>query len=81
MFPEGEEFDITRKNARKHLSFGYGIHFCLGAPLAQLEFKIVLQELTKRLPDLRLVPNQDYQFAENTSFRAPTSLLVEWKNQ
>lgn len=78
-FENGEDFDITRKNARKHLSFGYGIHFCLGAALAQLEFKIVLQELTKRIPNLQLTPNQVYEFPTNTSFRAPAGLMLEWE--
>lgn len=78
-FPDGETFDITRKNARKHLSFGFGIHFCLGAALAQLEFKIVLQELTRRIPNLQLTPNQVFEFPDNTSFRAPAGLMLEWE--
>jgi cytochrome P450 len=40
-----------------HLSFGNGIHFCLGAPLARLEGKIVLSAVLKRLPNLRIDPN------------------------
>lgn len=78
VFAHGEEFDISRKNARHHLSFGSGIHFCLGSPLAQLEFRIVLEELTQRMPQLRLKPGQSFEFAPNTSFRAPVSLLAEW---
>lgn len=78
LFEEGETFDIERANAKQHLSFGFGIHYCLGSPLAQLEFKIVLEELTQRLPSLGLVADQEYTFAENMSFRAPLSLWVEW---
>ena len=44
-FPKPERFDIGRENAKPHLSFGFGIHFCLGAPLARLELKIILEEL------------------------------------
>lgn len=78
VFGDGEEFNILRENAGEHLSFGNGIHFCLGSPLAKLEFKIVLEELTRILPQLRLTPGQEFKFACNTSFRAPASLYVEW---
>jgi len=74
--PEG--FDIERANARTHTSFGYGIHFCLGAPLARLQAKVVLEELTRALPQLALVPDQTFGFVPNTSFRAPLSLHVRW---
>lgn len=77
-FTEGETFDIERKNAGQHLSMGSGIHFCLGAPLAKLEAKVVLEELTTRMPNLKLKPKQTYEFAYNTSFRAPVALHVEW---
>jgi cytochrome P450 len=77
-FEQGENFDIERTNAKEHLSFGYGIHFCLGSPLAKLEFKIVLEELIKAIPNLYIKPNQTFKFAPNTSFRAPVALEVEW---
>jgi cytochrome P450 len=77
-FPAGDTFDIARTNAKEHLSFGYGIHFCLGSPLAKLEFKTVLEELTLLVPNLRLTKNQDFKFALNTSFRAPVALETEW---
>tara|TARA_R110002020_G_scaffold34530_6_gene104957 strand:- start:751 stop:1983 length:1233 start_codon:yes stop_codon:yes gene_type:complete len=77
-FENGEEFDITRENSKEHLSFGFGIHFCLGSPLAKLEFKTVLEELTRLVPNMKLKENQEFKFAENTSFRAPVSLEVEW---
>lgn len=77
-FENGETFDIQRPNAKEHLSFGYGIHFCLGSPLAKLEFKIVLEELTRKIPHLTIKENQVFQFALNTSFRAPVALEVEW---
>lgn len=77
-FENGEEFDITRENSKEHLSFGFGIHFCLGSPLAKLEFKTVLEELTRLVPNMKLKENQEFKFAENTSFRAPVALQVEW---
>ncbi len=77
-FPQAERLDLQRENARTHLSFGFGIHYCLGAPLARLEVKVILEELTRRLPSLRLAPGQRWEFPPNTSFRGPAQLLVEW---
>ena len=49
-FPNGDQFDIHRK-IDHHLSFGYGIHFCLGAALARLEARVALDEVLQRFPD------------------------------
>jgi cytochrome P450 len=77
-FTDPERFDIDRANARAHISLGYGIHFCVGAPLARLQLKVVLEELTQTLPGLELVPDQAFGFVPNTSFRAPLALHVRW---
>jgi cytochrome P450 len=78
MFPEPDLFDIARKNSRRHFAFGFGRHLCLGAPLARIEMQIFLEELTCRLPHMRLVPDQSFSYSPNTSFRGPERLLVEW---
>jgi cytochrome P450 len=54
VFERGGELDVTRADARKHLSFGHGPHFCLGASLARLEGEIALTELTRRFPRIEL---------------------------
>jgi cytochrome P450 len=56
IFPDPDAFRIDRPlgEVRKHISFGYGVHFCLGAPVARLEAKIALTRLIARLPRLRL---------------------------
>ena len=77
-FPDPDAFDIRRPNAHQHLSFGFGAHFCLGAPLARVEARIVLEEVSARLPSLRLVAGQRLEFLPNISFRGPLSLSVEW---
>ena len=74
----GEELDIHRKDARGHISFGFGRHFCLGAPLARFEFVVLLEELAKRLPTMRLVEDQDLMPVETVQFRGPQQLWVEW---
>lgn len=52
-FPDAERFDITRR-AKRHLGFGHGAHYCLGASLARLEARVAFEELLAALPDYRL---------------------------
>jgi cytochrome P450 len=77
-FPDPDRFDVRRANARDHLSFGGGAHLCLGAPLARLEARVVLEELTAALPSLRLKPDQTFEFMPIVGFRGPRAVLVGW---
>jgi cytochrome P450 len=78
-FEAGEDFDITRPNAREHLSFGFGIHYCLGNMLAKLQAKIALEEVARLAPDLQLDNPDGIAFRENLSFRVPETVPVSWK--
>src|SRR5258707_7465913 len=53
-FPELERFDITR-HTHRHIAFGHGIHFCIGAPLSRLETSIALPMMVEKLPQLQRV--------------------------
>jgi cytochrome P450 len=80
-FARAGEFDVTRADARNHLTFGKGTHFCAGAPLARMEMKIVLENFVAKAPGMRLQPGQKFDFLPNISQRGPDSLLVEFVNQ
>ncbi|MEU8891121.1 cytochrome P450 [Streptomyces sp. NPDC048442] len=56
-FPQPDTFDIRRR-PNPHLGLGRGRHHCLGAPLARLELRVLLEEATRRLPGLRLSPGR-----------------------
>ncbi len=63
VFADPDTFDMTRQ-PNPHIAFGYGIHFCLGAPLARLEAPIALNALLQRMPDLRLTTD-DLEWVPN----------------
>jgi cytochrome P450 len=72
-YPRPDEVDLGRDNARTHLAFGKGIHYCVGARLARLEAQVVLTELLNRTSLIELDPSEPPQRAE--------SLLVRRLNQ
>jgi cytochrome P450 len=72
--PDGERFDI-RREVRHHLTFGHGIHFCLGAALARLEGRVALEEILKRFPEWE-VDAQGAKLASTTTVRGWEKLPV-----
>jgi cytochrome P450 len=73
-FPDPDRLDLRREDNR-HLSFGMGIHFCLGAPLARVEGQVAISEMVRRLKAPRLATEQpDYK--ENITLRGLASLRV-----
>jgi len=81
LFPDPEAIDIHRENVKAHLALGYGIHYCVGAPLARLEMTVLFEEMTQLMPSLRLIGNQDLAYTRNISFRGPLSLEVAWNER
>ncbi|KKD05922.1 cytochrome P450 [Streptomyces sp. WM6386] len=78
-FTAPDDVDLARANARMHLAFGYGVHQCLGQPLARAELQIVLPELFRRLPRLKIaVPMEDIAFKEDTVVYGVRELPVTW---
>lgn len=67
VFPHAGQFDI-RRSPNPHVTFGYGVHRCLGAPLARLEGKIALERILARLGDIHCDPEQPVRFMNQTDF-------------
>ena len=78
MFENPDKFDIERENARNHLSFGFGIHYCIGNMLGKLQTRVALEELSKKLPGLKLKDGVNIEFGDNLSFRVPLTVPVTW---
>ena len=74
-FPDPDRFDITR-DARKGLSFGAGIHYCLGAPLAEIVSPVAFQVLLEELPGLKLAGTA--QWRTDPYLRAPVSVPIAY---
>jgi len=77
VFPEPDRFDVRRGDTR-HISFGYGIHFCLGAPLARLEGEIAVRALVQRLEGLALL-NNDPEWSDSFVLRGVKALPVRFR--
>jgi cytochrome P450 len=78
VFDDPERFDARRPNAKDHLAFGMGIHFCPGAALAREETRLGLELLLERLPGLRLAPGNDFAHHPNMLLRGLKRLDVEF---
>jgi cytochrome P450 len=77
LFPDPEKFDIQRQNNR-HIAFGNGIHFCVGAFLARAEAAIAVGTIFRRLPNLRLVDKKPDWDLEKRNSRTLKTLRVEF---
>jgi cytochrome P450 len=76
VFPEPDRLDLARADNR-HLSFGHGAHFCLGAALARVEAQIVIPTLLRRFPDLD-GDRAPTKWKRSLVLRGPTELRLWW---
>jgi cytochrome P450 len=74
-FPNPDVFDVTR-NPQEHLAFGFGIHYCIGAPLARLEARIAMDAFLRRFPKVSL-RDQRREWIDSFVVRGPKSLPLE----
>lgn len=78
-FPSPDRLDL-RREPNRHLAFGYGIHFCLGAPLARMEGQLAINLLLQRLPELRLqVPAEKLRWRSTPIVRGLVALPLRFR--
>lgn len=81
VFADPDKFDITR-SPNPHVAFGYGIHFCLGAPLARMEGAIAINALLARFPDIRLNADPDMlAWSDQLLIHGLRALPVQWSRR
>jgi cytochrome P450 len=77
-FPDADAFDLAR-SPNRHLAFGHGVHYCLGAVLARLEGRIAIQALLEQMPDLHLaVAGDALRWRTHPIMRGLQRLPVAW---
>ncbi|QHC24996.1 cytochrome P450 [Streptomyces sp. GS7] len=77
-FDRADELDMEREGS-SHMTFGWGAHHCLGAPLALTELQVALSTLLKRFPELRLAkPAEEVRWNKTSIWRYPLGLPVMW---
>lgn len=77
-FPDPDSFDLQRPNANRSLSFGHGIHYCVGAPLARMEGKIGWQRLLSRTDNIRRTDDAPYDYITSFIIRGLNQLHLEF---
>jgi cytochrome P450 len=77
VFPKAEKFDIARQ-PNKHLGFGAGIHYCIGAPLARLEARVAFEEMLPRLPGMRRADDDPFEFVPAVFMNSLSKLEVSF---
>ena len=76
VFDDPDDLRLDRSNARSHLGYGYGGHFCLGAALARLEAEVAIGRLIERFPELALSDHAAVTWGEVLLGRGPTALPI-----
>lgn len=77
VFDRPDEF-LVERDPNPHVAFGFGPHFCLGAQLARLEIRVMLEELSARIPNMRLVSDDPIPRSHSSFVRGVHSMPVTW---
>jgi cytochrome P450 len=75
-FDHPDEIDLTRESPKRHLAFGHGIHFCVGAALARIEVRAVLNAILEQTRDFSLDPDRAPRWVDSLLVRRHTQLHV-----
>ena len=79
VFERAEAFDVTRKNARQNVAFGYGVHMCIGASLARKEMEVAFRVLLSRTKDIALdCVESDLFYPPNVLLRGLATLPIRF---
>ena len=78
LFEDPDKFDVTRKNARRHVAFGQGIHVCLGMNLSRKEMYTAFPIILDRLKNMRFAEKNDFNYSPNVLLRGLDSLNIEF---
>jgi len=81
VFDDPDTFDPKRRNARRHIAFGHGEHFCPGASLARAEARVSLERLLARLDDVQLLDPTSLHYAETFIIRGLESLPLRFRRR
>ena len=76
IFEDPDEFRLDRKHPKHHMSFGRGMHFCIGSQLARLEGRIVVEEILKQTHHIGLNPQTPPEYARSIFIRRHESLPI-----
>jgi cytochrome P450 len=77
MFPDPDRFDPGRDNLNEHVAFGRGAHFCIGAPLARLEIRVLLEQLAARVERMEFAPGTTFEYEPSFILRGLKSLEID----
>jgi cytochrome P450 len=77
VFPEPDRFDPTRPNLKESVAFGRGAHFCIGAPLARLELRVLFEQVAKRIASFSLPPGAQLVYEPSYILRGLAGLELD----
>jgi len=77
VFPDPDRFDPSRPNLNESLAFGRGAHFCIGAPLARLEIRVLFEELAKQIETIAFAPGASLEYEPSFILRGLKALEID----